>query len=54
VFDPGILAPSTTYYWAVDERDGSESLFAAGLVWSFSTLNSPPSASQPDPADSAT
>jgi hypothetical protein len=34
-FDPGILAPDTTYYWRVDEFDGI--VTRTGDVWSFTT-----------------
>ena len=49
-FDPGVLAPSTTYYWQVDtvEADGTTH---TGAVQSFTT--EPGEATQPDPADAA-
>ncbi|RKY07597.1 MAG: hypothetical protein DRP66_06355, partial [Planctomycetota bacterium] len=34
-YDPGLLAPNTTYYWAIDEVNGAGS--TAGPVWSFTT-----------------
>ena len=34
-FDPGQLAPSTTYFWRVDEINGSNTI--VGDVWSFTT-----------------
>jgi hypothetical protein len=34
-FDPGILAPETTYYWRVDEFDGA--VTRTGDVWIFTT-----------------
>jgi len=33
-YEPGTLAPKTTYYWAVDELNGAKH---AGDVWSFTT-----------------
>ena len=49
-FDPGVLAPSTTYYWQVDtvEADGTTH---TGAVRSFTTELG--KATQPDPADNA-
>ncbi len=35
-FDPGPLANGTTYYWRVDEFDGTGTV--VGELWSFSTL----------------
>jgi hypothetical protein len=35
-FDPGTLAPGTTYYWRIDEFDGSNTY--KGNVWSFATI----------------
>jgi hypothetical protein len=37
-YDPGTLQNDTTYYWRVDEFDGSQVI--AGDVWSFTTLPS--------------
>ncbi len=34
-FDPGILAPETTYYWRIDEFDGA--VARTGDIWSFTT-----------------
>ncbi len=34
-FDPGILANNTTYYWCIDEVNGSGT--TPGTVWSFTT-----------------
>jgi hypothetical protein len=48
-YDPGPLNPSTTYYWAVDELDGSGALLAAGATWSFTTASAPGQASSPNP-----
>jgi len=44
------LEPSTTYYWKVDEIDGSGTV-TAGTVWSFTTP--PGEATAPNPADFA-
>jgi len=52
-YEPGTLNPSTTYYWAVDELDGSGGLLAAGPTWSFTTVSAPGQASNPSPADAA-
>jgi hypothetical protein len=35
-FDPGALAPGTTYYWRVDEVNAEGSI--RGCTWSFDTL----------------
>ena len=53
-YDPGTLNPACTYYWAVDELDGSGSLLAAGLTWSFTTASTPGQASNPSPGDTVT
>ena len=52
-YDPGPLNPSATYYWAVDELDGSGGLLAAGATWSFTTTSAPGQASDPSPGDAA-
>jgi len=36
---PGALIKGSTYYWAVDEYDGTNTY--SGLVWSFSTIAAP-------------
>lgn len=36
IFDPGVLAYSTTYYWAIDEVNHTGT--TAGPVWSFTTV----------------
>jgi len=36
-FDPGTLDWNTTYYWRIDELDGTN--IFAGDVWSFTTIN---------------
>lgn len=38
-YDPGTLAMGTTYYWRIDEFDGSE--MHRGDVWSFTTVGMP-------------
>ncbi|UCC98214.1 MAG: PD40 domain-containing protein [Phycisphaerales bacterium] len=48
VFYPG-LQPSTTYYWRIDEFDGTT--IRTGDIWSFTTA--PGRATQPRPADGA-
>ncbi|HUV64361.1 MAG TPA: proprotein convertase P-domain-containing protein [Sedimentisphaerales bacterium] len=45
------LAPSTTYYWKVDELEANGTKHA-GTMWSFTTV--PAEATEPDPADGAT
>ena len=49
-FDPGVLEPSTTYYWQIDAVD-ADATKHAGQIWSFAT--SPGEATEPDPADGA-
>jgi hypothetical protein len=39
-FDPGTLAASTTYYWRIDEVNGTGT--TAGALWGFTTENVPP------------
>jgi hypothetical protein len=41
-FSPGALSANATYYWRIDEKDGSGNLLATGDVWSFTTGNPPP------------
>ncbi len=43
-YDPGPLAKETTYFWRVDEFDGTDTI--KGDVWSFTTMMPPP---QPPP-----
>jgi hypothetical protein len=50
-YDPGELAPSTTYYWKVDEID-ADGTKHEGNLWSFTTVIG--EATAPDPADGAT
>ena len=50
-FDPGPMAPSTTYYWRIDEV-GPYGSKTTGTVWSFTTMGL--EASNPHPADGAT
>jgi hypothetical protein len=45
-YNPGPLKLAKTYYWRVDESDGSETY--KGEVWSFTTLGA---VSSPNPAD---
>ena len=45
-YDPGTLAPETTYYWQVDEV-GPGGL-TTGLVWSFTTESVPPATADSD------
>ena len=45
-YDPGPLAPDTTYYWRVDEFYGTETV--KGPVWSFSTVPEVPLADDPN------
>jgi hypothetical protein len=52
-YDPGLLNPSITYHWAVDELDSGGGLLAAGVVWSFTTASAPGQAGNPSPADGA-
>ena len=47
-YTPGLLKLAKTYYWRVDEFDGSETY--KGEVWSFTTLGA---VSGPNPADGA-
>ncbi|UCF44248.1 MAG: LamG domain-containing protein [Planctomycetota bacterium] len=37
-YDPGVFAPSATYYWRIDEVNGPNTW--KGNVWSFTTLDS--------------
>jgi hypothetical protein len=47
-YDPGKLELATTYYWRVDESDGTNTY--KGEVWSFTTAGA---VSGPNPADGA-
>ncbi|MHC4737465.1 MAG: hypothetical protein ACYS9Y_01025, partial [Planctomycetota bacterium] len=54
-FDPGTMNNDETYYWRIDEINGSGT--TTGDVWSFTTeagAGPPGQASNPSPADSAT
>jgi len=51
-FDPGLLLPSTTYYWQIDERDSVGGV--TGAVWSFTTAAAPTQAGAPSPVNGAT
>ena len=50
-YDPGTLTLGQTYYWRIDEFDGSTT--HTGDIWSF-TVILPELAKSPDPADGAT
>ncbi|MGB2809711.1 MAG: Ig-like domain-containing protein, partial [Sedimentisphaerales bacterium] len=50
-YSPPVLAPATTYYWRIDEFDGSTTY--TGYVWSFETIAAPGQASGPSPGDAA-
>jgi len=50
-YNPPVLAPATTYYWRIDEYDGSTT--HTGYVWSFETAAAPGQASGPSPGDAA-
>jgi len=56
-YEPGILNPSTTYYWKVVARDTNGAV-SEGPLWSFttrSTWNNPPDQpSNPNPSDGET
>lgn len=49
-YDPGLLTAGQTYYWRIDENDGSA--IYTGDVWSFVTID-PRQASNPNPANGA-
>ncbi len=51
-YDPCTLEPCTTYFWQVDEVDGS--ITFGGDLWSFTTVTGPVEATNPYPADGAT
>jgi hypothetical protein len=53
-FDPGTLAPSTTYHWRVDTRNNSG--ITPGPLWTFTTAGpgAPAAASAPAPANAST
>ncbi|MCE5187175.1 MAG: metallophosphoesterase [Planctomycetaceae bacterium] len=40
MFDPGVLAENTKYYWRIDECDSGDNV-TTGTVWSFTTGVSP-------------
>jgi len=46
------LEPDTTYYWRIDEYDGTTT--HTGTVWSFTTATAPGQASNPNPGDATT
>ena len=52
-YNPGTLAPATTYYWAVDERDAQD-VVTYGDLWQFTTAPLPGQAGSPSPVDGAT
>jgi uncharacterized repeat protein (TIGR02543 family) len=51
-YEPGTMTPGTTYYWRIDERNGSG--VTTGTVWSFTTLALPGIATNPNPTNGAT
>ena len=51
-YSPGPLTFNTTYYWRINEVQGSEVF--AGPFWSFTTGSPPLAAQDPDPADGLT
>jgi hypothetical protein len=51
-YDPGALLPGSTYYWRIDEINGSGT--TTGLVWTFTTIPVPGPAANPSPANGAT
>ena len=50
-FNPGVLSQNTTYYWRIDEVNAGGT--TTGVVWSFTTIAAPASATNPSPANSA-
>jgi hypothetical protein len=40
-YNPGTMTGNTTYYWRIDEKDGSNNI-TTGDVWSFTTSNPAP------------
>ncbi len=50
-YDTGLLRPSTTYYWQIDEVEADGTTVHTGNIWSFTTELG--SATQPDPANNA-
>jgi hypothetical protein len=48
-FDPGLLAPGTTYYWRIDESNIAGS--ATGVEWSFQTTDDSDGDGTPDASD---
>ncbi len=53
-YDPGLLNPATTYYWAIDELDELDVVISVGPTWSFTTVSAPGQASSPNPGDALT
>jgi hypothetical protein len=51
IFDPGIMAGYTTYYWRIDSVN-DKGIKTIGTVWSFTTIDL--RASNPNPPDGAT
>ncbi|MGA2093622.1 MAG: hypothetical protein ABSH16_09470 [Sedimentisphaerales bacterium] len=49
---PGALNPGITYYWRINEKNGSG--VTTGTVWNFTTLALPAQASAPSPSTGAT
>ncbi len=50
-FYPGMLTPTTTYYWRIDEVEADNVTIHTGDVWSFTAA--PSTAYNPNPADGA-
>ncbi len=40
-YDTGTMSGNTTYYWRIDEKNAGGT--TTGIVWSFTTINPPPS-----------
>jgi endo-1,4-beta-xylanase len=53
-YDTGTMASNTTYYWRIDERNGTGT--TTGNIWSFTTTTvaAPGKATSPNPSNGAT